>query len=288
MGKKNKIPLALQLIPKLFPVLEAVAPPLANRFFRHLFFTPLRYGIPEKEKEAAAQLNQFYEVVNGKNLQCYQSGDANKRVVLLIHGWAGRAMQFRRFIDPIKDAGFQVVLFDGPAHGGSAGKQTNLDEFRDAIMHFCSRYDVAGIITHSFGGAATLYSLTQGLAVRTVVNIASPTIGEEIISTYLRAIGGSKKTGENFRAYVQKRTGKPFDSFTALGFIDAVPRDLNLLLIHDADDPDVIVDQARALQKRFPMARLIETQGLGHTRILKDDEVIRQAVTFIRQHSSGV
>jgi hypothetical protein len=43
----------------------------------------------------------------------------------------------------------------------------------------------------------------------------------------------------------------------------------------------VILDHPLELKKRYPKASLHITKGLGHTRILKDDEVISTCVTFM-------
>ena len=178
--------------------------------------------------------------------------------------------------------------FDGPAHGRSEGKSTTIEEFRVVIETLVQQLgNVSAIVTHSFGGGAALYSLANNLPVKTLVNIASPTIAEEIIKTYLRAIGGSMKTGKAIEKHVLKLTGKSFNEFTALELIKHVPQNLNLLLVHDQDDTEVVLDHPRELIKRFPGAELIQTKGLGHTRILKDDNVIRSVVTFIVHHSSN-
>ena len=97
---------------------------------------------------------------------------------------------------------------------------------------------IEGVITHSFGGVATLYSVMNGLKINTLINIASPAIGDDIIDTYLKAMNGSPKTGDFFRKYVFKRTGKPFYEFSAEYFIQHVPADINILLIHDQGDQD--------------------------------------------------
>jgi esterase/lipase len=55
--------------------------------------------------------------------------DGNKAV--LVHGWAGRATQFRRVCWPLLKEGFQVVT-DGPAHGKLKGKYQP-QEFRTVI-----------------------------------------------------------------------------------------------------------------------------------------------------------
>jgi len=285
--KKNKTPFFLRIIPKVFPLIESLAPGLAKRFFVFLFFTPFKYEATEKEKKAETFGEKFSMVVDGKRIQCYRWGDG-KKVVLVVHGWAGRATQFRRFVKPLLKEGFQVVGFDGPAHGKSEGKNTNPQEFRAVIEQLVKQLgNVSSIITHSFGGVATLYAVANGLPVRTVINIASPTISDEIVNTYLRAIGGSAKTGEAFKTYVLEKTGKPFSEFSALTFIKSAPPDLKLLLVHDEDDKEVSLTHPKELLKIFPQGELLQTKGLGHSRILKDQNVIHNVVTFIQRHSSN-
>lgn len=287
MGKrKNKVPFLLRVIPVVFPWVEKLAPFLANRFFVYIFFTPVRYNVPEKERKAESFSTKFSLNISGRRIQFYQWGSSEK-TILVVHGWAGRATQFRRFVKPLMKAGYQIIGFDGPAHGKSEGRSTNLQEFATVIDHLVNHAgNVEAIITHSFGGVTALFAVVNGVRVKTVVNIASPTISDEIINTYLKAIGGSKKTGNAFKKYVLEKTGKPFSEFSALEFIKRAPTDLNLLLVHDEDDKDVSLAHPNELMKVFPLTQLIQTKGLGHTRILKDNHVIQDIVTFIERHSS--
>ena len=283
--KKDKTPLQLKIIRWVYPRVEKIAPLLAHRYFVKLFFTPLRYAIPDKEKKAETFAEKFIIQANGKNVQCYSWGDG--KPVLFVHGWGGRATQFRRFVKPFNNAGFKVVAFDGPAHGKSEGKTTTLLEFEQALIEMYKRVgEPVAIIAHSFGGAATLFSALNGLPVPKLINIASPTIGEEIINTYLAAINGSASTAKYFRDYILKTQGKSFDEFTASYFVTHLPRPIDLLLIHDEKDREVHIRQAEHLIKLYPSARLLKTTGLGHTRILKDDQVINQCVTFVKGKTS--
>jgi pimeloyl-ACP methyl ester carboxylesterase len=283
--KKHVPPLPLRIIPKLFPVLERLAPGIALRFFIYLFFTPFKYKAPEKEIAAANTAEKFSVNVNGKKIQCYSWGKGP--VVLLVHGFAGRGTQLRKFIEPLNRAGFRAVAVDGPGHGASEGKKTGLEEFKQAFFAIAEKTGtVSAIIAHSFGGAASLYAISLGLPVKILVNIASPTIGDEVIKNYLRVLNASQKMGEGFKEYILKRTGKTFDEFTALAFIKKVPENFNLLLVHDEDDREVSIRHPKALLDQFPKAVFYQTSGLGHNRILKDDEVIKHIVTFILQHSS--
>jgi pimeloyl-ACP methyl ester carboxylesterase len=279
--KKNHIPFAIKIIRWIYPKLERFVPGIAHRYFVKIFFTPFRYKTPVKEKKAETFAEKFTIRATGKKIQCYAWGHGEK-LVLFVHGWAGRSTQFRRFIKPLITAGYRVVGFDGPAHGNSEGKETNLMEFEEALRRI---YDKLGephaIISHSFGGGAVLFAAMNGLHVNKLIAIACPAIGDEIIKTYLRAINGSASTADFFRSYMIKTYHKPFDEFTSLHFVKHLSQKVDLLLVHDEDDREVSIDHALALGKSYPEAKIHKTQGLGHTRILKNDDVIRYCVTYI-------
>jgi len=283
MKQKDHTPFLLKIIRWGFPKLEKMAPSLADKVFIKLFFSPVNFQAPEKEKKAETFAERFNFNVDDKTIQAYQWGKT-KPYVLVLHGWAGRATQFRRFIKPLAAAGYSVIGFDAPAHGQSTGKSTTIIEFEHAIRKI---YELHGepeaIIAHSFGGGAVFFAAANGLPVKKLINIASPTIGDEIINTYLRTIHGSAKTGESFKHYIHKTFGKPFDEYTASYLVQHLPKPIDLLLVHDEDDREVVLRHALELRKLYPSARLLQTTKLGHTRILKDDDVIRNCVTFIRE-----
>ncbi len=263
-------------------MLERFVPWLANQYFIKIFFTPLRYKVPEKEKGIREQAENFNVWIPGKRIQCYSWGSGP--VVLLVHGWAGRASQFRKIIEALVAEGFRVVGFDGPAHGNSEGRSTHIREFEEVFHKIYAITEIpVTIISHSFGGGAVLYAAMNGLPIKKIINIASPSIGDEIIDTYLRAIGGSWKTGKFFKEYFKTKYGRTFDEFTALHAIKNIVQVVDVLLVHDEDDRDVIIRHAEEFVKVYPRAILHRTKGLGHTRILKDEEVIARCVTFIQE-----
>lgn len=279
--RKSKIPFFLKVVRWVFPRLEKVFPALAHRFFVTIFFTPLSYPVPERERMIEQDAQKFSIRVSGRRIQCYSWGQGP--VVLLVHGWAGRATQFRAFIPALVRANFRVVGFDGPAHGRSDGRKTDIIGFEEVLKVLYTHIGVPeGIIAHSFGGGVVLFAAMNGLQVKKLINIASPTIGDEIIQTYLKTIRGSAETGRVFRKYVQQTTGKPFDAFTSLHFISHLKQDVKLLLVHDEDDAEVSINHALELLKRYPQASLYTTRGLGHTRILKDEAVIEKCVSFLK------
>jgi len=284
MKKKDQTPLPLKIVRWVYPKLERIAPALAHRYFIRLFFSPLRYKPTDKERKAETFATKFTVTVDNKRIQGYTWGQDEKQpYVLVVHGWAGRATQFRRFIKPLHAAGYRVIGFDGPAHGNSEGKKTTILEFEKTLQKFYEKFgEPAAVIAHSFGGGVVLFSAMNGLNVSKLINIGSPTIGDEIINTFLRAINASVATGEFFKKFMIKNYGKTFDEFTALHFVKHLPSPVNLLLVHDEDDREVSMKHPEALVKIYPHVRLIRTKGLGHTRILKDDAVISQCIDFIK------
>jgi pimeloyl-ACP methyl ester carboxylesterase len=248
-----------------------------------LFFTPLQYGFPEKEMEWVSKADGFIIVINEKKVQGYSWGDPAHPIILFVHGWAGRATQFRKFFPVLIEAGFRVVAFDGPAHGKSEGKSTNILEFGEVLKEMFKQIgEPKAVVAHSFGGVVALYGATNGLPLKKLINIGAPVIGDKIIETFLNAVNGSWSTGLKFKSYMLKKYHRSFDEFSAQYFIRHLRTPLQLLLVHDDQDKDVSIEHPRELVKLYPQAKLYETSGLGHTRILKDETVIKDCLKFIQ------
>ena len=262
--------------------MEKISPSVAAAYFERIFFTPFRYTATDKEKEFELSAAKSTLLVDGKNIQTYEWGAEDQPYVIVVHGWAGRATQFRKFVPVFKQAGFRIYGFDGPAHGKSEGKRATIVEFEQVLRKIVELKGIpAGIIAHSFGGGASIFAIRHGLPVTKLISIASPTMSDEIIRSYLNAIGGTWPTGVRFKELIQKKYGKPFEEFTASFAIKHIST-LDLLLIHDMEDRDVSIRQAQELVKLYSKAKLITTQGLGHNRILKDDRVIESCLDFIK------
>jgi len=179
-----------------------------------------------------------------------------------------------------------VIAIDGPAHGKSDGSKTEIMEFASVIERVYLQEKAVAIIAHSFGGVASLYAMANGLQNKVQINIASPTIGEEIIKSFLKALKASENIGRLFRDFIIKQTGKRFEEFSALEIVKRIPHEFDLLLVYDEDDEEVTMEHAHAIKKVYPQANLFQTKGLGHNRILKEDKVINRCVTFIQQKTS--
>ena len=138
-----------------FKILECIAPSMAERMALRVFLTPPRNLIPDWQKPFIKNAEQSTILVNNKLIKFYRWGVGP--AILLIHGWGGRGSQLSTFIDPLITAGYSVLAIDGPAHGDSSGKQTDMFEFANTINAVSTMVNsLHAIIAHSFGSACTL------------------------------------------------------------------------------------------------------------------------------------
>lgn len=281
MKKKIKTPLALRIVGWLFPKVEKIAPWLAKRWFVRIFFTPVRYKMPYGEVEMAQKANTYKVNYEGKQVQVYEWGEG--KPILFVHGWMGRGTQFRKFVEDFNSSGYQVASFDATGHGKSDGNKSHLMEFAGVIEKLHSRYGgFEMIVGHSLGGVAAMIAINDGIPTQKLVMISSPTLAHKIVDEFILRLKASNRCKEYFDAYVMKKFGKRFEEYTATHIAQSL-RKIDLLLIYDEDDREVDLENPEALLNVYPDARLVTTKGLGHTRILKDEEVVKTCLQFLEQ-----
>jgi len=284
---KMKMPLMLRFIRWAFPKVERVAPSMAAKWAWKLFFTPFRFPVPAKEQELADQSNKFTFEAEGYTIQGYEWGTGEKSIFLM-HGWSGRATQWRSFISLLNDKGYRVVAIDGPGHGLSSGGMTDIIRFQRILQVLFGMYPkMDSAITHSFGGASTMFAIQNGLKIRRLVNIGTPTDADYIIADFLRRINASAKSGEQFRLNVQKIFGQTFDYFSVKETVKFA-NNTDILMIHDRQDREVPVEHSIEVHEDNPDTQLILTEGLGHMRILRDAEVIAKAISFVEEPNTVI
>lgn len=276
---KSKIPLSLRVIQKIFPLVEKVSPWAAKLWVIRLFFRPPRYRMSARERNKIDSSQRLSFTHNEQEISLYKFGKGP--TVVLLHGWAGRSMQLMTMIDPIVDSGYSVVAVDLPAHGYSEGKKTTLPACANLLLKVGEQYGpIEAIVAHSFGGLVTMFARTKGLKVNKQVFIGVPAVATEIPTEFMSYINGSPKSAGYINGYIKSKFGLEFKDFTMeklAGQLQAVPT----FLVHDHDDKEAREHHMKAIERAFPDAPFHKTKGLGHTRILRDKEVVKRVVEFI-------
>ena len=274
-------PLPLRILRTVYPVLEKTIPSLAFKLAFRLFFTPIRYPTPARELPIQEKAEKFTAKINGKRTQFYSWGDKQNPLAIVVHGWMGRASQFYKLVDAFVARNYHVIGFDGPAHGASAGRSTNIFEFAEAIEYISENYGpIHCAMGHSFGGITILNAIERGTQIDNVIMIATPTISSDIVKQFEEKINASPATGDRFLKEVSERYGIAFEYISASEIIKRIKLK-NLMLVHDENDRDVPIGHAELMKELFPEAQTIFTQGLGHTRILRNDAVINRIINTV-------
>jgi len=274
------MPLALQSLRAALGVTAAVSPELAGRWAHWLWYRSHRYPEPAREREWLRSARQTRLPYRGQSLAIYEWGGGAK-TVLLVHGWHGRGPQLGAFAVALAAAGVRAVAFDTPAHGRSPGHATNLPEVSGALRAVAAAFGpLHGLIGHSFGVPCALYAMSEGLTVARMVALAAPSSVEFLVDSFAGMLALSPPVVQVLRRRLEERFGP--DLWTRFGPRElARGRELPALVLHDEDDRDVPVEEGAALAAAWPDAVFERTRGLGHRRILRDDQVIARVVEFL-------
>ena len=285
--KKNKIPFALRALPKVMRIFEFVLPKMARQKAIQLFLTPFKFKTPAAEKQIIGKARCSEFAYSDEYLNTYSWGPEDGKLILLMHGWSGRASQFVNFIEPLVSRGFHVVAFDAPAHGNSDRKTTTIIQFSESIEQFLQGRKIHAAVGHSLGSVALLLMISRGFVLpKKVVNIASPTISQDVIDIFRFKVGISKKVHDTINEYTMSLTKKPFSYYSGVEIAERIGKNAikSQLIVHDINDKEAPINHAHELHKRFPNAELFETNNLGHVRILRNDKVISKIADFINSN----
>jgi len=100
------------------------------------------------------------------------------------------------------------------------------------------------------------------------------------VARFGRQLGLSAAVMAEMRRHSEKRIQARWDDLPLVplrGLSNAPP----LLVVHDRDDREVRFADGAAIAAAWPGARLLETGGLGHQRVLRDPAVVAAVAAFL-------
>jgi pimeloyl-ACP methyl ester carboxylesterase len=281
----RSIPWQLRLVRAWFTGLSRVSTRAAGWHAERIFFTPHRRTPRAPGVLAGIEPEEIRVRVDGVPVAGWSYGRGP--VVLLVHGWGGCARDWSELAPLVVAAGYRAVLFDLPAHGLSGGKRTALPDMVRAIHTLAHELTfgpggemepLEAVVAHSFGGAAAVLAMRDGLLARRLVlvnPVGDPMSFEGAVS---HALGLGPAARAALRDRIRVRAGGD------LARIDVVRAAAGLsvpgLVIHDADDTTVPYAQGRAIAHAWPGARFVTARGLGHRGVLTSRAVLDAIASF--------
>lgn len=273
----------IHLIRLAFNTIGQVFPKKAAKIAFELFSTP-RIRAKHKTSDPILESARMFEFMYGKQiLKGYEWG-RGEQTILLVHGWESRGTALRAFVPTLTSKGYRVMTFDGPAHGNSDGKTTNLIHFGGAILAAIRQAgNVKGIVTHSFGGASTVYALSHldtAVSVEKLVLIAVPDSMHKVLEDAANTLKLPKRIRRIFFKMVEGRLQKPVNEVDVSMAYDK----LNVketLIVHDLTDAVVPFVAAENVYKHWDNVTLLVSEGYGHYRLMKNPDLIGRVASFL-------
>lgn len=202
---------------------------------------------------------------------------SGSKVVIVSHGWGDTSSSFEQMIISLTQQGYVVAAIDHIGHGKSSGNNSHLLSFIETLELLMEQFNeerinVDAIIGHSMGAIATLNLPSYLLENKKVILISSPINFFELMFKKVEQAGISRRLLTRVLDSISHKHGKIWQQLTTEHNRDKLA--LNFTFIHDRQDryaPFADVTQYLQQEKNT----LIETQGLGHRRILSDTNVIK-------------
>ena len=269
----------LWMLRTAFRTVGSVAPGVAARWAETIFCRPPRHD-PRPADEAFLATGDR-STVRSDNLDLAVWAWGQGPIIILTHGWGGRAGRFSALSEALVAGGFRVVLFDAPAHGASMGREASLPQFARALRDVGDTVGmIHGLVGHSLGGAAVSLAMHRGMHTRRAVLLAPPAdvfLFSHAFAEHLRIPPRARVVmRQNLETRLQISWEELHIPTLARGMTSPV------LVVHDTEDADVPYAHGEEIARAWPGAELFTTNDLGHRAILRNSEVIRRTVEFLQ------
>jgi pimeloyl-ACP methyl ester carboxylesterase len=203
-------------------------------------------------------------------------------LVVLIHGWNGRAAQMAPLAASIAAQGFRCACIDVTGHGDSPGSRTAWRYFIDDIAELVRDLGESplALIGHSAGGLAMMAARAiKGLRATRYVCICSPSHPFPPVRTIKQRIDPPEPVFDLYRAYLARQFDTTWSEMEAgRAFAQAGPE---LLLFYDEDDRFVDHREGDRIHSWCRGATLRKTTNYGHGKVLSAPELAEAVIDFL-------
>ena len=274
---------------RLFDAASRISPRLAARLALELFVLPPRrpmdaVDVPVVARATRPELRLGRQRVHALEWRPPGARD-DSPAVLLLHGWGSHAARFGGFVDPLLARDFRVIGIDAPAHGESAGRRSDLGQFRAALAAALARFaPVECIVAHSLGACAAVWQMADAPHpdVRSLVVIGMPRDVGYVMESFELVIGLRPDVRHELRRAFTARFGAAPESFSARALADRLH--VPTLVVHDEDDDVAPLEHAREFAQALGHGRMRASRGLNHSGPLRDPASIAEIVRFADEH----
>ena len=277
-------PVLLARARTLIRLLQAISPRLAARVAFWIFLKPQRRELASADATFMATAKLHVIPSSTDRVQVYEWGSGS-RTVLIAHGWGSRASRFAPLAAALVARGWRVLALDAPGHGLSPGRSSSLPQFMAALDAVAVALGpVQALIGHSLGALAIVCARSSSApswfsALRKVVLISMPSGAPFLVEAFHGMFGIQPATASHLQKLFRRRfgTGPKFFVAAPAAAISHVPT----LVIHDRSDDIVPFAHGEELLPALGNARLLTTEGLGHSALTRDNATMLAIGEFL-------
>ncbi|WP_316568882.1 alpha/beta fold hydrolase [Neobacillus sp. YIM B06451] len=223
-----------------------------------------------------------------------KSSEQKSPLIILVHGWGSNRAKMKRYVKPLYEAGYALLLFDVRSHGESDSvKAPTVKIFRDdviAAIHYAkSRNEIdphrIGILAHSFGGFGSVIAIKEDIGIKAVVADSIPVQFSTVIKAALKfyklpyyPLGPMIFKMMLIRAGITRKEVKEFDVPQALKNTKSA-----VLLIHSIKDDFVPSSELDYILRRVDVPHIyVESQG--HRSTETDPQYWKHVLPFFKKN----
>lgn len=283
--------------------LSALPPGIAGDTAFRIFCTPVlsqyrasnHYQLVERARFHLRNASWARIATPVANIQTYTfdpDTDVPRGTILVVHGWTAEASFMTAIAEPIRRAGYRVVLLDLPAHGLSGAHSTNLIDCARATAAVAAHFGpISAVVAHSFGGMISLVAaegrmpMPCKLDISRFVLIACPNRLLQVTADFSAHWGLTLGGQQAFEHRLERVGGRALRCFAITKLLPAIGA--KALVVHDRDDRDVTFEAAEEIANNVAAAELLPFQGFGHRNILFAPPVMRAIVSYLSRADRG-
>ena len=223
-----------------------------------------------------------------------KSSEQKSPLIILVHGWGSNRAKMKRYVKPLYEAGYALLLFDVRSHGESDNvKAPTVKIFRDdviaAIQYAKSRNEIdpnrIGILAHSLGGFGSVLAIKEDIGIKAVVADSIPVQLSTIIKAALKSyklpyypLGPMISKMMLIRAEITRKEIKEFDVPQALKNTKSA-----VLLIHSNKDDFIPSSELDYIVRHVDVPHIyVESQG--HRSSETDPQYWKHVLPFFKKN----
>lgn len=280
-GDVTRLSLKLRFFVAAMQAVERIAPGIVTRLMLTKFLTPRRKKDSDYRARLPAEAQPIVVRHEQMELTGWTWGETGPKL-LVVHGWESHTGRMLPLIKPLVKAGYRVYTFDAPGHGLSPAAQTDLMDVSYAVQAMLVQHGpFDGLITHSFGAAATTLALARAphLAPEKLVLLSPMRDMAQHLEIFAAIAQLSPAAQERLQTAVSRRLGISLDECSAVAAARQLPRPG--LIIHDRDDLLIPYEVGQAMAHNWQGSHFISTDRLGHRRGLGHQTVLSHLLNFL-------